>query len=491
MWHTHEQMDSGTVDTWGEIEGWISGQVPEELLDSKKFRKEFPDFRYDLRAARQILFWDKVKDTATSPKIDTVDAFGQKWKLKWGEEATIGPMANRLRLLLGAKFAELTYTDVGGSAHLLILPSELEKSMNPDKEMPQSREAFVRVMRESDYDFNVEPFILASGTITEGNADTILADLPKEAKKPWRKKNLIGRTWISFRESIVEVKHDVLTTGGPVTTHSEGCLGDRAMRQSMIVSFWLGQTDVKEDNFRSLWIEGFGGKGGAQYLEYFHDPGSSLGGARRAGEVNRMSYGSGTADFLWLASGGNVLYSDAFAVYRPGPFDHVTYADQLSGARHITRLSRADIAGAVDASMMPDFFKGCLVWKLMKRRDLIAEFYGLALPDAKAGEAPDFVVPLTTREDRKAAAARYHIALAEIENDLVRTGHLPAADRTAATPEPFLDTIVEKGTILPYAESVISGILRDIHYPSGFVDRMTRFDDGAAWQSKRYGMKIK
>lgn len=339
FWHSHARMDSGCVDTWSEIENWVQFEVTKELLDSKKFREDFPDFQYRLSSARRVLFWDDVKVTATSPKIDTVDALGQEWKLKWGEESVIEPVGNRLRLLLGAKFADLTYADAGGGSHLLILPSALEKSMNPEKVMPLTRQEFVRAMKESKYDFNAEPFILSSGVITEENADSILAGLPEEALKPYRKKRLVGRVWIRFRESMVEAKHDVFNAGGPVTTHSEVSRNDRAMRQSMIISFWLGETDIKEDNFRSIWIEGFAGRSGAHYLEYFHDPGSSLGGARRTGEVNRLNYGYGTGDFLWIPAKGFTLHSNAFSVYRPGYFEEVTYADQLAGARHIARLT--------------------------------------------------------------------------------------------------------------------------------------------------------
>lgn len=489
FWHTHARMESGSPDTWGRIEDWITGRVTEELLDSKKFREEFPGFRYHLASARKVLFWDDVKDTATSPKIDTVDAFGQEWKLKWGEETAVESVGNRLRLLLGAKFADLTYVDVGGSSHLLILPSVLEKSMNPGKAMPVTRSDFVRVMKDSRYDFNVEPFILSSGVITEENVDSVLASLPEEALKPYRKKRLAGRVWIRFRESMVEVKHDVLATGGPVTTHSAVASEDRATRQSMIISFWMGETDIKEDNFRSLWIDGFNGKGGPQYLEFFHDPGSSMGGAKRTGEVNRLNYGYGTGDFLWFAPGGFSLYSDAFSLYRPGYFERVTFADQLSGARHLTRLTREDITAAVRHSLMPDFYQACLVWRLLKRRDLIAEVYDLPLPDGGAGDAPEFVIPLTTREERSRAASRYHIPLGEIEDDLVRTGHLAAENRAGATAEPFHDVIVENGTILPYEKTVIPGILRDFRHPAGFVERMTRFNDGEPWQSRRFGMK--
>jgi hypothetical protein len=489
MWHTHHMMESGKVDTWRQLERWIESRVSEELSGSKKFRNEFPAFRYDLQSSRKILFWDEIKTTATSPKIDTLDAFGQKWKLKWGEEAAVEPVAHRLRLSLGAKFADLNYIDVGGLSHLLILPSETERTMNPDREMPLTLHEFKETMMNSKYEFNVKPFILSSGVITAANADSILADLPAGASGPFRKNLLIGRTWIRFRESMVEANHDVVTRGGPVSTHCAATAGDRAIRQSMIVAFWMGHTDMKEDNFRSVWIEGFDGKKSPQYLEFFHDPGSAFGAGKRSGELNRFNYDYGNGGFLWLAPDEHTLYSNYFCLYRPGHFHRVTFADQLSGARHIARLTKEDIARAVDASMMPDFYRACLAWRLIKRRDLIARVYGIPPGDAEAGEAPEYIVPLTTREDRAAAARHYLIPLEEIENDLVTTGHLAPANRAGPTKRPFNDVIVKGGVISSYSDSVIPGILRDFRHPTGFVKRMTRYDDNAEWKSKRFGSK--
>lgn len=488
MWHTHAYMEC-RPNTWGQIESWVENEVSKELLDKKKFEEDFPDFHYNVHAARRVLFWDDIKSTATSPKIDTVDAFDQEWKLKWGEESVIEPVANRLRLLAGSRYSDLTYANVGGTSHLLILPSALQKSMNPDKLMPLTRAEFVREMKASRYDFNVEPFILSSGLITEDNADAILAGLPEEALKPFRKKRLIGRVWIRFRESMVESKHDVINSGGPITTDSAVAAQDRALRQAMIAAFWMADVDVKEDNHRAVWTKNFAGTGGDQYVEFFHDPGSSLGGARRSGEINQLNYDYATGGFLWLNPLSISLYSDSFQIYRPEAWSHTTFADQLSGVRHLARITKEEIRAAVRHSLTPDFYQESLAWRLMKRRDLIAKVYGVPLRDGPAGDAPTIAVPLTTRADRAAAAAKYHIPLSEIEKDLVRTGHLDGNNRAGNTSEPFIDILAEKATIKPYHETVLSGIIRDFRHPSGFIERISRFDDGAEWQSKRFGME--
>lgn len=485
MWHTHEVM-SKRPDNWTEIEQWVERQVTQELLSKKSFRKDYPEFSYSLSAARRVLFWDDIKLTATSPKADVRDSFDQEWKMKWGEESVVEPVANRLRLLAGSRFSDLCYADICGSSHLLILPSELQRSMNPNKVMPLTKSEFLREMNASRYNFNAEPFILSSGVITESNVDEILAGLPLEAKKPFRKKRLIGRTWIRFRESMVEAKHDVINSGGPVSTDSAVAARDRALRQAMVVAFWTADVDVKEDNHRAVWVSDFGGISGDQYLEYFHDPGSSLGGLRRSGEINKLNYRSGTGGFLWVDAGGMSIYSNSFQLYRPEAWDFTTFADQLSGVRHIARITKAEIREAVSYGGMPDFYQDSLAWRLIKRRDLLAKVYNVALLDDHAGEAPTIAVPLTSRSERAAAAATYQIPLSEIEKDLVRTGNLDAWHLSGDTKETFIDILAHKATIRPYEKTVLSGIIRDYRYPSGLVTRMNRFNDGEPYRSRRY-----
>ena len=489
MWHTRKWMETKRPDTWKQIEKWVEDEVSKELLDKKKFKKDFPDFQYDLRSAQRVLFFDGIKSSASSPKMDTVDSFGQEWKLKWGEETAGESVGNRLRMLLGAKYSDLTYAQAGGDTHLLILGSELERKMNPDKEIPLTREEFVTAMMESEYEFNVTPYILSSGIISKDNAESVLKHIPEEASKKYRAKNLVGRTWLRFKESMVESKHDVINRGGPVTIHSQTSLIDRAMRQSLIISLWMEDTDVKEDNHRSARVKDFAGIDGNQYVEFFHDPGSSLGGERRSGELNKLSAKRGTGEFMWVSPDGRFLHSSEFQIYRPSVWDDVTFSDHLAGAKHIVRLTKSQIQEVAAHSQSPDFYQQCLSWRLTKRRDIIARFFGLRLPDSGAGEAPTVSFPLTTRSDRRKAAAHYGIPLEEIEEDLVRAGDLPAENSGGDTSEPFLDVLVKDGKIQKYENTVLLGILRDFRYPSGFTQRISRYMDGEDWVSRRYKLK--
>ena len=144
---------------------------------------------------------------------------------------------------------------------------------------------------------------------------------------------------------------------------------------------------------------------------------------------------------------------------------------------------------AASSSYMPASYQESLAWPLTKRRALLAKLYGVTLRDGSAGPAPTFEVPLTTRADRAAAAARYHIPLSEIEADLIRTGRLDPSHRSGETFEPFIDVLVKKATIQPYEKTVLSGIIRDYRHPSGFIMRMNRFNDGEDFVSLRFEME--
>lgn len=296
---------------------------------------------------------------------------------------------------------------------------------------------------------------------------------------------MIGRVWVSFRESMVEAKHDVVNLGGPVALFSDVTHGDRALRQAFLLSLWMEDKDNKEANFRAAWLADFGGKPGRQYIEYFHDPGFSFGGLTRGAELNSLSVGDQPQGFLWLNPARNLMLGSSFQIYRPEIWSNVTYSDHLAGAMHIVRLSRADITDAVSYSHMPDFWRETLVWRLMNRRDVIAKLFSLPLSDA-AGPAPTFAVSLTSRKDRAAAAARYGVPLADIEADLSRTGFLSTGHLASDTNEPFLDLVVKEGEIQPTETTVLIGLLRDYRHPTGLVERTSRLDHGAPYVSIRF-----
>jgi hypothetical protein len=106
---------SGPLKPWLKLEKWAEARV------SKSLKK----VDYRIEDARKILFLRAIKTTATSPKVNTRDIFGQKYKLKWGSEMQIEPVASRLYVKLGGKFTDLTYANkpgVDGSVLILEKP---------------------------------------------------------------------------------------------------------------------------------------------------------------------------------------------------------------------------------------------------------------------------------------------------------------------------------------------------------------------------------
>src|SRR6185295_19158636 len=91
------------------------------------------------------------------------DAFGFKWKVKFGNQAHPEPIASRLFALLGQKFVDLVYTNRrGGRDLVLILPGGVD----------------VRRLRgdfaEGHYEFDLTPYVDVGGILTEVRGNRLI-----------------------------------------------------------------------------------------------------------------------------------------------------------------------------------------------------------------------------------------------------------------------------------------------------------------------------
>jgi hypothetical protein len=91
LWHT-ESFRARHPDLYAEQEAWLNGEV------SKDLQKQGHNVRYSFQKASQVVFFDRIRDAATSPKIGCTDVFGNKIGLKWGEETATEPVLSRLFL---------------------------------------------------------------------------------------------------------------------------------------------------------------------------------------------------------------------------------------------------------------------------------------------------------------------------------------------------------------------------------------------------------
>src|SRR6185503_17345381 len=159
MWYRQAELDrikAAHGSAWRALEAQTEALVGEDLGEP-----------YSIDRARRVLFLEAVKDTATSPKVDTKDAWGLEWTLKWGEEIHSEPIANRLYVELGGKFTDLPYANAAGRDELVLVlgkPGAAEADEKPCERIPDLR-TLRRCLRDSPFKFELEPYVLESGTI--------------------------------------------------------------------------------------------------------------------------------------------------------------------------------------------------------------------------------------------------------------------------------------------------------------------------------------
>jgi hypothetical protein len=202
-----------------------------------------------------------------------------------------------------------------------------------------------------------------------------------------------------------------------------------------------------------------------------HDTGSALGGTGRAGILNDLHVDE---RFVKKSLFGDLVSSE-FQLYRSSAWDQETHADVLWMANKIASLSQQDLRECAEASQWPDFMKEVIVYRLARRRDMLAQHFGLTVSDP-VQSAPTIEVPLTNRTEIEAAARRFGLDANTIE----------AALREAKL-ESHTDVLVHDGTISNSGDTVLMGLIRDAYHPTGLEARTNRREDGREYVPIRYG----
>ena len=353
---------------------------------------------YDLGRARRILLLRGIKSTATTPKIDAQDLQGQRWNVKWGEEVQAEPVANHLYAELGGKFADLVYANKGGPADLLLVLDEAGADPKTGScESIATLDHFKHCLHKSKYKFDVSAYVVSHGVVSEA----MLRDEPF-ASASGSTAALLGRAFVTFNESLVEFQPSGhgLQQLGAAPLSSTSARSQRALRGLAILTYWIHNKDAKDANAKGLVDTPEG-----TYLQYFHDMGASIGSLKYSGNPNLLKVGHGFA----RRRHKDVKFHSNM-LYLPKAFHDATYADAMWMARKIMRLSREDILAAVAATRWPDFQQGVLASRLIARRNAIALAFDLG--PAMPVDAVPTVVSLRTPADRRAAVARYDLAIA-------------------------------------------------------------------------------
>ena len=436
---------------------------------------------YPLDRARRVLVFERIRKTASSPKIDARDLYGREWKVKWGEEVQTEALANHLYAELGGKLVDLVYANKGGPRDLVLVLKERGSgdAGAPCKEIATVEELQVCLLR-STYHFDVSAHVAGHGVITEA----IMKEEPFASLKA-EKKILLGREFVTFNESQVELQPEAgeLQSLGAGPMSSGGALEDRVKRGLALLSYWIQNKDAKDENNRGV-ID----RQSSDYVEYMHDMGASLGNLKISGNPNLLKIGDAYA----RRRGSKVKFT-ANMLYLPRVFDHVTYADAVWMARKIVDLPLEDILAAVAATRWPDFQQQVMASRLIARRNAISRLFdvGAALEYELAPDA----VPLSTPADRRAAVARYQLAIATQGDEDKALGLLEQFMRECGIPfdgggqARFEDKVVRR--IVPRNgkheeavlatqdcdKSVIVALLERTIHPAGLARRVWRGSD--------------
>ncbi|MBT3982660.1 MAG: hypothetical protein HOE90_14980 [Bacteriovoracaceae bacterium] len=473
LWNTHSYMKEHP-NPWARMEKWVEDNYTEVLLKNEKELKD-TKFRYNLKDARRILFFTKIKDSDSNAKANAKDRFGIKWKVKWGGETHSEPVANRLYLKAGGKINDLVYSnDPGGENFLFILEDPNESGKKCDD--ISSVKVFIKCMRKSVYKMDVSPYIKESGVIKKSNYQRLFGDNYLTVKKKYSLKKLMGREYILFNEVSVEFKGEQrMKKGGPTPFSSMGGLKDRAIRSLSLFDLWIHNIDARDPNNRGLLIKNFqDGFKGYQYVESQHDLGSSMGAITKPVELNKLKIGPKFVELQKSGPAGPRLRFEQFTLFRPKSWLKATHADLWWMARHLNRIDYAFVKSAVKATHLPDFVREVYAYRLYRRLLDILVIYGLRdKSEIDELPIPNVSIALSTPQDRLNAAIKYNIPLSEIETVMYQRKILKKEIPVAL----FEDVVVRKGKIWECDDSIIIGLLEKHVYPTGIDRRVFRYFD--------------
>ncbi|MBF0313262.1 MAG: hypothetical protein HQK52_07590 [Oligoflexia bacterium] len=462
------------LDLWARNEEWVNESITQIL----KEKYGLNDVKYNLLESQRVLFFDDVKLTGTSPKINLRDAFNIKWKMKWMDEIHAATIANRLYLKLGAKFVDLEYATKFAEDGTVVILNDPNKIPDPKAICnPITADDLAKCVystRRGVNKSNIRSFIHESGVITKENIGKILSHLHPNALENYRPQKLLGRQYVTFKESLLEINPPHIEDIGPIAESNAFATEDRGLRGLLLFNSWINNNDVRENNGKTYLLNNFPDESGnaiqgATFVEERHDLGKSLAGVFSAANPNRLQTGNG---YLRIDDNREHLHFNYFILHLPGAWLHTTYSDLLWMGKRIIKITRSDLQAILEHTYWPDFYKEAMLYKLLKRRNLMAKYLGIEhlIPiEERDIPAPSLEVPLYNKELRKAAALYYKIPI-ELLEETYQNSKLPIGhDR-------YSDKVLIDGRVNDSTRSLLIRVLRQYRHPAGLDRRRSRIN---------------
>lgn len=435
---------------------WLFFEQGFEDKINKQLESQFDSKRYKLNQVRRLVFFERFEDSGgTHAKIKVKDAYGFKWKLKWGNESYTESVANHLYLELGGKHQDLNYSHSIDQSILVVFPKSVDPS---DTQFIDNFESLNTKVRKSRYKEDLSKYLTYNqyGTLQNYNIDDMIRPYRQSIPKHLLREKLeLGMAFAVFKEASMEFKdRRIIQRGGPWAQSSPGAIKDRPMRAQVLFNIFVENFDAKDAN-GELVLSPINDE-----IHHLLQAPVDLGAAFR-GDVFRRRGINGLSEKSFLTPSWlfpkHLVYNHPVA-YRAKSHDRATFADLLWMAKKIARLKDDRLDQIVTFSELPDFCQKMLSYKLKKRRDHIAHLFGIKADDQdKAQSLQNIVVDLSSKSAQRRAAKKYHIPYAKLRKMLI------AANVEAN----YYDHPVENGKIASCRNSAIINLLEKYVHPLG------------------------
>ncbi len=322
--------------------------------------------KFNFQYARGVVYYDELKQDATSPKIRVKDRYGLTWGLKWGDEVHTDVALTRLAIDLGASYADPKFYSGPGETILVLDP--------PGKNKEDAVKSFAQLaanLLASKFQFHAERYLLSDKELVKDANGQILGHGIVDAAMLEREsidKKYLGAPYVLFKECQLSFFNPAVKRFGGSALSNVGAVQDRVTRSSIVFNAWIKNKDMKDDNSRAALL--FNPQTGKfdRMVEFQSDLGCTLGSLKPSGEINSFE-----SSFVKNVAAG--IGFSMPVLYIPESWKACSWADARWMALRIAKLSRADLERCFGDSGWPLFVQRIAVEKLIARRnELIAPF---------------------------------------------------------------------------------------------------------------------
>jgi hypothetical protein len=300
-----------------------------------------------------VVVFDAPSLSGSAPKIDVADLdLDNGWTLKWGDEVHTDPVGSHIFAALGYDVDHPYYY---GADELTLVFDGLKEIKNTEQ---------LKATIKKIYSIDLEPFISASGIVSE-----------EQANKNILLRNFVGKAFVRFKECALEGRPDRVKRIGSFVPYLLSNEDRRELRGALLAHAFIGNWDTREAN--TLLTTVHMGNYNYRMSAVFSDLGTSFG----------VSYSAVHADFKvglvnefpWEVAtnkNGVVTLNNPINSILPC-YERATYQDLLWMAKKIAMIDGDMLRNMVDAGHWPAPVAELYYQKLASRRASIIKAFGL------------------------------------------------------------------------------------------------------------------